>query len=503
MKSMLRILSLSALILVGLIAAAYFALPSRQQTISFPASGIGDNLPQHAAEDATAIAAPVLVANPASDRVTISWQPVLGAASYEIWGRQGEETWARLDDDSLTSTSTSYTHTGLASGETYLYTGRTVPTSGAKSAWAQQVQATVTNIPTLTANGAIDQIDLNWTSVTDAGGYHLIMWKEGLEDWIRIGDPLTSTVTTYTHSNLSDERTYHYRVRAVVDSTEGEWSDTVSDVPTRPSAPTLSTTAGTGQVQVSWSSISDADSYRLVFWTDGHDVWERIGDPLSSTATSYTHSGLIAGQPYYYRASAVINGVEGAWSEAVSDTPGRPASPALSATAATGQIGLSWTAVSDADTYQLIVWTEAQDAWIRTGDPLTSTTTSYTHSGISSGRTHYYRVRAAVNGTTGAWSNTISSVPGTSYIPGLVANAGTGEVELTWNEVSGADSYHIIMWTTGQTEWERIGGNIASDKTSHTHSGLTAGNTYYYRIRAVIDGAEGLWTEKVSSVPLE
>ena len=211
MKSMLRILSLSALILVGLIAAAYFALPSRQQTISFPASGIGDNLPQHAAEDATAIAAPVLVANPASDRVTISWQPVLGAASYEIWGRQGEETWARLDDDSLTSTSTSYTHTGLASGETYLYTGRTVPTSGAKSAWAQQVQATVTNIPTLTANGAIDQIDLNWTSVTDAGGYHLIMWKEGLEDWIRIGDPLTSTVTTYTHSNLSDERTYHYR----------------------------------------------------------------------------------------------------------------------------------------------------------------------------------------------------------------------------------------------------------------------------------------------------
>ena len=503
MKSMIRILSLSALVLVALIAAAYFALPSRQQSITFPASGIGNGFPQHAAEDATAIAAPVLVANPASDRITISWQPVLGAASYEIFARQGEDPWARVDDGSLTSTSTSFTHSGLASGETYLYTGRAVPTSGTKSAWAQQVQATVSNIPTLTANGAIDQIDLSWTSVTDAGSYHLIMWKEGLEDWVRIGDPLTSTVTTYTHSNLSDERTYHYRVRAVVDSTEGEWSDSVSDVPTRPSAPTLSTTAGTGQVQVSWSSISDADSYRLVFWTDGHDVWERIGDPLSSAATSFTHSGLIAGQPYYYRASAVINGVEGAWSEAVSDTPGRPASPALSATAATGQIGLSWTAVSDADTYQLIVWTEAQDAWIRTGDPLTSTTTSYTHSGISSGRTHYYRVRAAVNGTTGAWSNTISSVPGTSYIPGLVAKAGTAEVELTWNEVSGAGGYHIIMWTTGQTEWERIGGTLASDTTSYTHSGLTAGNTYYYRIRAVIDGAEGLWSEKVSTVPLE
>lgn len=500
MKSKIRLLSLSALVLVALIAAAYFVLPSRQQNIVFPEAGIGTPLPL-GDEHPETIAAPVFVANPASDRVTISWQPVLGASTYEIWGRQGEETWARLDDGSLTSTSTSYTHSGLASGETYLYTGRTVPNSGTKSAWAPQVQATVTNIPALSANGAIDQIDLSWTSVTDADSYHLIMWKEGLDDWVRIGDPLTSTVTTYTHSDLSDERTYHYRVRAVVDSTEGAWSDTVSDVPTRPSAPTLSTTSGTGQVQVSWSSITDADSYRLVFWTDGQDVWERIGDPLSATTTSYTHSGLIGEQPYYYRASAVINGVEGAWSVAVSDTPGRPASPTLSATAASGQIDLSWTTVTDADTYHLIVWTEAQDAWIRTGDPLTSTTTTYTHSGISSGRTHYYRIRAAVTGTVGAWSNTISSVPGTSYIPGLVAKAGTAEVELTWNEVSGAGSYHIIMWTTGQTEWERIGGNLSSDTTSYTHTGLTAGNTYYYRVRAVINNAEGLWSEKVSAVP--
>ena len=500
MKPMIRNLSLTALVLGALFAAIYFALPARQQSINFSEPGIGTPLSLHA-EHSSTVAAPVLVANAASDRVTLTWQPVDGAATYEFWVRQGEEAWERADDGSLTGSSTSLVHTGLTSGNTYKYTGRTVPAAGTKSSWAQQVEATVSNIPTLTAHGTTGQIELSWTGVSDAGSYHLIMWKEGLEDWVRIGDPLTGATTSYTHSDLADERTYHYRVRAVVDSAEGDWSDTVSDVATRPAAPTLSTTSATGQVQVSWTSIDNADSYRLVAWTDGQYVWERIGDPLSGSTTSYTHTGLIADQPYYYRVSAVINGIEGDWSDQAAGVPGQPAAPALSATAATGQIALTWTAVTDAGNYHLIVWTEPQDAWIRTGDPLTSTATSYTHTGLSSGRTHFYRIRGEVNGTTGAWSNTISAVPGTSYIPGLVAQGGNAQVELKWNEVTGAGSYHIIMWTTGQTDWERVGGTLSSGTTSYTHTGLTAGNTYYYRVRAVINDAEGLWSEKVSAVP--
>ena len=78
----------------------------------------------------------------------------------------------------LTGSSTSFVHSGLTSGDTYKYTGRTVPAAGAKSTWAQQVEATVSNIPTLTAHGTIGQIELDWTGVSGAGSYHLIMWKE-------------------------------------------------------------------------------------------------------------------------------------------------------------------------------------------------------------------------------------------------------------------------------------------------------------------------------------
>ena len=500
MKSKIRLLSLSTLVLVALFAALYFALPSNELRISFPEPGIGTPSPMTAGESGH-IDPPVLVATAGSDRITITWQHVAGAVTYEIWGRQGDVPWKQLDDGSLAGDATSFAHTGLNSGETYYYTGRAVPAAGIKSTWASQVEDTVTNVPTLTASSAIGRIELSWTAVTGADSYHLIMWTDGLEDWERIGDPLTGQTTSYTHSGLTDLSTYHYRVRAVIDGTEGPWSDSISDLSGRPAAPALTATAAIGQIELNWGGVTGVDSYRLIVWTDGQAAWERIGDPLTGTTTSYTHNGLTAGQTYYYRVSALNSGIEGYWSDSISDVPSAPAAPTLTATASSGQVALSWTAVTGADSYHLIVWTDAQNAWVRTGDPLTGNTASYTHSGLSSGQPYYYRVRVVVNGTEGAWSNTISAVPGMSYMPGLVAAAATEQVELNWNEVTGAGSYHLIMWTDGQTDWQRIGDPLTTGTTSYTHTGLTAGKIYYYRIRAVIDGTDGLWSEKAAATP--
>lgn len=501
MKPMIRLLSISALVLVGLIAAIYFALPAPQQSISFEEIGPGKSSPQ-AADSSATLAAPVLVASAGSDRITISWAPIVGAASYELWGRQGELPWERLDDGSLSHNVTAFTHTGLTSGDTYKYTGRAVPLAGELSDWAAEVEATVSYVPSLTAAASAGRIELGWTSVAGADSYQIIMWTDGLKDWDRIGDPITGTITSYTHSELTERNTYHYRVRAVIDGSEGDWSDSVSEIPVRPAAPaTLTATAAVGQVELEWTAVPDADSYRLISWTDGQTAWQRIGDPLSSTTTSYTHTGLIAGRTYYYRVSAVIHSIEGAWTESVSDVPSAPPAPVLTATTAVGQVNLSWSEVTGAGSHILIVWTDAQNAWIRIGDPLSGDTTSYTHSGLSAGQTYYYRVSAVVSGTEGAWSNSPSAVPGATFMPGLVASASANSIALSWSEVTDADSYQLIVWTPGQTEWERIGGTLSSGTTSHTHTDLTAGNTYYYRVRAVIDGTEGPWSEEVDAVP--
>ncbi len=500
MKPKIRLLSLGALVLSALFAALFFARPSSQLSIAFPRAGVETPFSQ-GADQAVGLAAPVLVASPASDSITISWASIVGAATYEIWARQGEAAWERLDDGSLTHNVTSITHSGLTSGDTYSYTGRAAPVAGAKSDWAGAVEATVSFVPTLNANATAGRIELDWTSVAGAGSYQLIVWTDGLSDWDRIGDPITGTITSYTHTGLTELSTYHYRVRAEIDGTEGEWSESVSEIPVRPAAPTLSATAATGQVQLKWTAVPDADSYRLITWTDGQTAWQRIGDPLKGDTTSYTHTGLTAGRTYYYRVAAVIHGIEGAWTESVSEIPAAPSAPALTAATAVGQVELSWTAVPGAGSHNLIVWTDALNVWVRIGHPLSGDTTSYTHTGLSAGQTYYYRVSAVVDGTESTWSNSPSAVPGASFMPGLVATASAHRIDLSWSEVSGADGYQLIVWMPGQTDWQRIGNLLAAGTTSYSHTGLTAGNTYYYRVRAVIDGTEGPWSEEVDAVP--
>ena len=503
MKPIIRILSLSALVLVALLAALYFALPSNKFRISFPEPGIGTPSPWVAGES-NSPAAPVLMATAGADLITISWQQVEGANGYELYGRHGALPWQRLDDGSLTGSSTSFTHTELASETTYFYTGRTVPATGRKSPWAVQVSAIVfdeSTVPALTASPSIGQIQLNWNAVTGADSYHLIMWTDVQENWERIGDPLTGTTTSYTHSELTAATTYHYRVRAVSAGTEGEWSDAVSAAPSVPAAPTLTATAAAGHVDLNWSSVTGADSYHLIMWTEDQEDWERIGDPLTGTTTSYAHTELTPDQSYFYSVRAVVDGTEGSWSERISSVPFAPAPPTLSATPAAGQIVLSWTAATDADSYHLIVWTDAQNAWVRIGDPLISTTTSYTHTALTADQSYYYRISAVIHDIGGEWSNSISAVTSTSSTLGLTATAAAGQVELTWTAATGADSYQLIMWTEGQAGWVRIGDPLTSGTTSYTHSGPTAGSSYYYRVRAVVDGTEGSWSEQVAVTP--
>ncbi len=506
MKTMIRILSLSALVLVGLIAALYFALPSNQFNISFPISaepGIGTPSPL-GASDANRIAPPVLSATAGPNQITVSWPAVTGASTYEIWARTADSAWAQVDGGALTGASTSFTHDQLTAGATYYYTGRTVPASGEKSTWAPQAFDTVlapSGIPALTAAPAIGKIELSWTPVTSADNYHLITWTDGQADWERIGDPLTGSVTSYTHAELDTDTTYHYRVRAVISGTEGDWSDSVSAAPTVPAAPSLTATAGTGQVALSWTTVTNADSYHLVMWNDDLEDWDRIGDPITHTLTAYTHTGLEPGHSYYYSVKAVIDSIEGDWATTISAIPLAPAPPTLTAAAGTGQIALSWNAVTAAESYHLIYWTDAQNAWLRIGDPLTSTVTSFIHSPLTTGQAYYYRISSVLKNVEGELSNTIGAVPATASLPGLVATASGSQVTLNWSPVTGAGSYHLITWTEGQTEWDRIGDPLSATTTSYTHTGRTAGTTYYYRVRAVVNGTNGEWSDQVDVTP--
>ena len=83
--------------------------------------------------------------------------------------------------------------------------------------------------------------------------------------------------------------------------------------------------------------------------------------------------------------------------------------------------------------------------------------------------------------------------------PTLTATmTGATTVELTWSPITGAAGYELWVWWNSDPGWQPLGnGNLTG--TTHTHSQLTAGRTYYYVVTAVdSSGTRGAWSEQVS-----
>ncbi len=186
-------------------------------------------------------------------------------------------------------------------------------------------------------------------------------------------------------------------------------------------APTLSgASTGTGAVELHWTPVEGAVSYELRVWWTGLSDWQ-IANEGNLQSTFFTHRERTPGTTYYYIVAALDRGgFRGAWSEQVDVTVREPdpptstpmptaaptakvlSAPVLDAEAVEDHILLTWGAVADADSYELIVWDRASDEWRGIGGVLTGT--SYRHVGITRGTEYFYHVRAVGGGITSPWS---------------------------------------------------------------------------------------------------
>ena len=168
--------------------------------------------------------------------------------------------------------------------------------------------------------------------------------------------------------------------------------------------------------------------------------------------------------------------------------------PVLTAEAAESAVELSWTAVSGAARYDFWVW-DSVNEWRRLDEgDLTGTT--YNDSGITAGTNYYYFIRAVNDaGQASDWSHylavAVPAAPASASAlsaPLLIAAAAQSSVVLSWRAVAGAARYELWVWDS-VNEWQQLGGDNLSG-TAYTHTGVTAGTTYYYTILAVTAGGE-------------
>ena len=105
--------------------------------------------------------------------------------------------------------------------------------------------------------------------------------------------------------------------------TAGQTTDVGNVVMSFVGAPTITATAGDQQITLSWNPVSGATSYNL-YWDTAPGV-TTTSNQIVGVTSPHPHTGLINGQEYCYRVSAVNAGVEGPLSdEACATPPGTP-----------------------------------------------------------------------------------------------------------------------------------------------------------------------------------
>lgn len=249
--------------------------------------------------------------------------------------------------------------------------------------------------------------------------------------------------------------------------------------------------AGTYTYNVSCSGPggSASDSTTIVVnaptcdWGGGNLTWgagcQTYYGPVSFNVGQST--GLLSNTNASYTGTVTYSCTGSGW-QAISPicTPVLTETPTgLSAVAGgcgSGAINLSWNPVAGATSYSI----RADGVTVYTGGA-----TSYTHNVANNGSLHTYNVNATGGAGTSSWSAPVNAnapstcsggAPATpTGLSAAPAACGTGQINLSWNPVAGATSYQL-----------RDGGTViySAGATSYAHTGLTAGSSHSYTVRA-------------------
>lgn len=300
--------------------------------------------------------------------VTLSWTPVGGATSYDVYeaATSGGETTPTYTGITGSSTPVS----GLTNGTEYFFTVTAVNAGGA-SAQSAEVHATplaptAPPIPTaLAATVGDTQIALTWDAASGATSYEV---NQGTTSG---GETALQSVTgtSFISTGLTNGTRYYFTVTASnaagTSAPSAEVSATPASATTAPSAPAgLTATAGNGQVTLSWNPVAGAATYAVL---QGTSAGGESGTPVQTgiTGLSTTVGNLNNGTTYYFKVVAVNGSGTSPASNEASAQPVSAAAPAaptgLAAAAADGQVTLSWDASTGATSYAVFVTAAGDD----------------------------------------------------------------------------------------------------------------------------------------------
>ena len=234
-------------------------------------------------------------------------------------------------------------------------------------------------------------------------------------------------------------------------------------LPSNLAAPVFTVEAeSTSEIHITWKAVHGATNYLVDESID--NAWQQIDNPSSRT-TSFTLSGLTAGDTYSFEvAAANSSGSTFAQSQSVTTLPD---APTFAATAtSSSEVDLSWNAAAGATGYQIEEF--IKNAWKQISSQNVGVTT-FPVTGLAAGTTYRFNVLATDAGgvALGTQQSAITDPAAPVFTATVVSSS---EIHLAWKAVHSATSYRIDEQINNT--WQQI------ETTKSTATSFTLRNRY-------------------------
>jgi fibronectin type 3 domain-containing protein len=426
--------------------------------------------------------------------ITLSWDSVSGASHYYIFRSSSVSgTFQKIADVNTSY----YTNKALKKGTTYYYKVKAVNSLG-ESGYSYVLKAKVGSSSNslsrpsgLTAKAeSKTQISLKWNYVSNADEYYIYRATSASGTYTKIA---SASGTSYADNNLSENTSYYYKIQAVNNTTQSEYSTAVAmktqtSVLAAPANLRVSSVNG-AKVSLEWNSVTNATSYNVYRSSSSSGTYTKM---LTVSATSYTDSSLSNNTTYYYKVKAVNNSSESDYSSVATATTGSNNSDLDSPDDLTAEsygddeITLDWDSVDDAEYYYIYRSTSSSGTYdmIERVDE-----TSYTDEDLRDDTTYYYKVKAYDGHDTSDFSSSAHASTGDGSgnndldAPDdlTISDVSHDSISLEWDSVSDADKYYVYRSDSSSGDYNRI---AVVDDTDYTDDGLREDKTYYYKVKS-------------------
>lgn len=457
------------------------------------------------------------VMSKSSKTLEIAWEKVKGAAGYQIYRRNAVTGKYEQVGKVKSVNTTTYVDSVDANNKIYSYKVRAYNTSKGKEGtgeYSSVLTGKAVAKPKISSVEAVDNktLQIKWKSIGGASGYEITRSTSSNGGYQKIATISSGKTTSYKDTTVKGGQTYYYKIQSV-NSNNGKqgvsgYSAAVSGKTIQKTSITSVASKDSGTLEIKWKKIAGAGGYRVKRSTTKNGTYKVIKTYKSANTTSYLDKSVQAGKTYYYKVETLVNsnGKTGSSGDSKEVSGKTIAKTSINYVVSSGssQMEIGWKSVNGAWGYRIKRCSVKGGSYKTVATVKGKNNTTYKDKSLTAGKTYYYKVETInMTGKTKGYSGNSKAASGKPLAKVSITrvkqeNAGT--ISLNWKGVSGASGYQIYRSTSQNGTYKLIKKVTGANTKSYKDNTVTAGKTYYYKIRAYKNSKHKTGTGSYSAV---